>query len=190
MANIVQLKRSSVSGRVPDAANVEVGEPVVNLADQIIFTKDGSGTVKVIGAGTTSNISEGTNLYFSNTRVATALSSGVVVGNIIPSDNNISSLGSPEKRFKELFISGSSIYLGNIVLTDTGTTVQVEDAGGNVVFTGIDSAGFFNSTTTSIPTGDYGDLSSSTDAFGVSLINSYSFMDPSGRLIEEDLGTL
>lgn len=76
MANIVQLKRSSVSGRVPDAANVEVGEPVVNLADQIIFTKDGSGTVKVIGAGTTSNISEGTNLYFTNTRAVAALTAG------------------------------------------------------------------------------------------------------------------
>lgn len=76
MANIVQLKRSSVSGRIPDAANVEVGEPVINLADQIIFTKDGSGTVKVIGAGTTSNISEGTNLYFTNTRAVAALTAG------------------------------------------------------------------------------------------------------------------
>lgn len=69
MANIVQLKRSSVSGRVPDAGNVTVGEPVVNLADQIIFTKNTTGSVIVIGAGTTSNITEGTNLYFSNARV-------------------------------------------------------------------------------------------------------------------------
>lgn len=76
MANIVQFKRSSVPGRVPDAANVEVGEPVVNLADQIIFTKDGSGTVKVIGAGTTSNVTEGTNLYFTNARAVSALTAG------------------------------------------------------------------------------------------------------------------
>ena len=76
MANIVQLKRSSVPGRVPDAANVEVGEPVVNLFDQIIFTKDGSGTIKVIGAGTTSNVTEGTNLYFTNARAISALTGG------------------------------------------------------------------------------------------------------------------
>lgn len=69
MATDIQLKRSSVSGRVPDAANVQVGEPVVNLADKILFTKDGSGNVIVIGAGTTSNVIEGTNLYFSNARV-------------------------------------------------------------------------------------------------------------------------
>ena len=74
MANIVQLKRSSVSGRVPDAGNVTVGEPVVNLADQIIFTKNTTGSVIVIGAGTTSNVTEGTNLYFSNARVSAAIS--------------------------------------------------------------------------------------------------------------------
>lgn len=74
MAGIFQFKRSSVSGRIPDAANVLVGEPVVNLADQILFTKDGSGTIKVIGAGITSNIAEGTNLYFSNARARAAIS--------------------------------------------------------------------------------------------------------------------
>lgn len=81
MANIVQLKRSSVAGRVPDAANIEVGEPVVNLADQIIYTKDGNGDIIIIGQGpssssyatvadlTTDNVVEISNLYFSNDRV-------------------------------------------------------------------------------------------------------------------------
>jgi hypothetical protein len=75
MANIVQLKRSSVSGRVPDAGNVEIGEPVVNLADRIIFTKNTTGSIIVVGAGTTSNVTEGSNLYFSNARVSAAISS-------------------------------------------------------------------------------------------------------------------
>lgn len=74
MAGIFQFKRSSVSGRIPDAANVQVGEPVVNLADQILFTKDGSGSIKVIGAGTTSYVAEGTNLYFSNARARASIS--------------------------------------------------------------------------------------------------------------------
>lgn len=86
MANIVQLKRSSVSGRVPDAGNVEIGEPVVNLADQIIFTKNTTGNVIVIGAGTTSNITEGTNLYFSNARVSATISSQTL-GNATFSSN-------------------------------------------------------------------------------------------------------
>ena len=75
MANDIQLKRSSVAGKVPDAANVLIGEPVINLFDKIIFTKDVGGNVIVIGAGTTSNVIEGSNLYFSNARVSTAISS-------------------------------------------------------------------------------------------------------------------
>lgn len=69
MASTIQLKRSSVAGKVPDAANVEIGEPVVNFADRIIFTKNTTGSVIVIGAGTTSNVTEGVNLYYSNARV-------------------------------------------------------------------------------------------------------------------------
>ena len=76
MANDIQLKRSSVTGKTPDAANVLVGEPVVNLTDKILYTKDGTGNVIVIGAGITSNITEGTNLYFTNARVVSALTAG------------------------------------------------------------------------------------------------------------------
>lgn len=74
MASVLQFKRSSVSGKIPDAANVEVGEPVVNLADRVLFTKDGTGNIKVIGSGTTSNIDEGTNLYFTNARARASIS--------------------------------------------------------------------------------------------------------------------
>ena len=95
MANIVQLKRSSVSGRVPDAGNVEIGEPVVNLADRIIFTKNTTGSVIVVGAGTTSNVTEGINLYFSNARVSAAISSQTLSnatfsGNLVASNVTVS----------------------------------------------------------------------------------------------------
>ena len=95
MANIVQLKRSSVSGRVPDAGNVEIGEPVVNLSDRIIFTKNTTGSVIVVGAGTTSNVTEGINLYFSNARVSAAISSQTLSnvtfsGNVVASNVTVS----------------------------------------------------------------------------------------------------
>ena len=69
MATEIQLKRSYTPGSVPGAGNVLVGEPVVNLADKIIYTKNNTGSIIVIGAGTTSNIAEGDNLYFTNVRV-------------------------------------------------------------------------------------------------------------------------
>lgn len=92
MATDIQLKRSSVLGRVPDAGNVLVGEPVVNLADKIIFTKNGAGDIIVIGAGTTSNVTEGSNLYFSNARVY----SNVVAAGFYDTVSNSAPIGASE----------------------------------------------------------------------------------------------
>ena len=61
MANDIQIKRSSVAGKVPDAANVLVGEPVVNLTDKILYTKNGSGDVIIIGAGELQGLSDVSN---------------------------------------------------------------------------------------------------------------------------------
>jgi hypothetical protein len=79
MATNIQLKRSLTLGQVPGSANVLVGEPVINLADKIIYSKDGGGNVVVIGAGTTSNVIEGSNLYFSNERARAAFTSSNVL---------------------------------------------------------------------------------------------------------------
>lgn len=61
MANDIQLKRSSVPGKIPDAANVLVGEPVVNLADQILYTKNVAGNIKIIGANLTVQVVDSSN---------------------------------------------------------------------------------------------------------------------------------
>ncbi len=61
MANDIQLKRSSVPGKVPDAANVLVGEPVINLSDRIIYTKNGSGNVIIVGANLTIQLTNTSN---------------------------------------------------------------------------------------------------------------------------------
>jgi len=91
MATDIQLKRSLTPGQVPGSANVLVGEPVVNLADKIIYSKDGNGNVVVIGAGTTSNVIEGSNLYFNNARARAAFTAGT---NITIADGVISSTAS------------------------------------------------------------------------------------------------
>ncbi len=151
MANIVQLKRSSVAGRVPDAGNVEIGEPVVNLADRIIFTKNTTGSVIVIGAGTTSNVTEGSNLYFTNARAIASFTEGAGInidanglltasinensfnsfgGNIIPSEDGIYNLGSATYRWKTLFLANNTIDLGGATISSDGTgSIQISAAG-------------------------------------------------------------
>ena len=48
MANRIKLKRSSVSGNAPTTANIEVGEVALNMADQVIYYRDGSDNIKGI----------------------------------------------------------------------------------------------------------------------------------------------
>lgn len=52
MANVVQQYRTSVAGRVPAAANMDVGEIAINMADKIMYTKDDSGNIIRVGVGT------------------------------------------------------------------------------------------------------------------------------------------
>lgn len=57
MANTVfKIKRSSVPGKVPLSTELEVGELAINLADELLFSKNTSNTVFAIG-GSASNTS-------------------------------------------------------------------------------------------------------------------------------------
>ena len=56
------------------------------------------------------------------------MSAGLTVGNhIIPSSNENIDLGSDTNRFRELFLSGSTISLDGIKLSSTGTALRVHD---------------------------------------------------------------
>ena len=124
MANDIQLKRSSVAGKTPDAANVLIGEPVVNLTDKILYTKDVGGNVIIIGAGTTSNIAEGTNQYFTNARVY----------------SNVTQLGYATTSYVDAATAnaggGANVVLGVLVqdsytANGTGTTYVLTNATSN-----------------------------------------------------------
>lgn len=76
MATTFQLKRSSVEGKQPNVADLQVGELAVNLADGILYSKNTAGNIIVVGSSTTSNVTEGVNLYFTNTRAVSAFTAG------------------------------------------------------------------------------------------------------------------
>ena len=59
---------------------------------------------------TTTNIGEGTNQYFTDARVMTSM--GSVNVHILPSVNETYDLGSASLRWKDLFLSGTTINLG------------------------------------------------------------------------------
>jgi len=50
--------------------------------------------------------------------------------NVEPSQNNVFSLGAPDKVWKDLYVGPGSIKLGNVTLTAVETGLKIEDAGG------------------------------------------------------------
>ena len=92
MAADIQLKRSSVAGKKPDTGNVQVGEPVVNLTDRVIYTKDGTGNIIKIAAGNLQALADVSNATPSVNQVLTWdgniwLPSDAATGNASPTSN-------------------------------------------------------------------------------------------------------
>lgn len=50
---------------------------------------------------------------------------GTIKGDVIPAGNELYDLGSSSNRFKDLYLSGTSIFLGDATITATGTTVNL-----------------------------------------------------------------
>jgi len=77
----------------------------------------------------TDDLTEGsTNLYYTDSRVQTKL--GDVSGHIIPDTDVTYDLGSSTHKFRDLYLSGNSITLGGIVLTEHSGALQVHTTGG------------------------------------------------------------
>ena len=78
---------------------------------------------------TTDDLTEGsTNLYYTDARVQTKL--GNVTGHILPATDSAYDLGSPTKKFRDLYLNGQSIYLGNLVLSEHNDQLNVHNGSG------------------------------------------------------------
>ena len=86
-----------------------------------------------VGTKSTSDLSEGTNLYYTDARVQTKL--GSVSGHILPDTDVTYDLGSSTKKFRDLYLSGSTIILGNIELKDNSGVFETTPVGGGTTET-------------------------------------------------------
>ena len=139
-----------------------------------------------------------------------------ITGSLIPTANLVYDLGSPTKRWRDAYFAGSTIYLGNAVLSSSGEDIIISTTGGFGVpvgstaqrtttqgairynttlsaFEAYDGA-TWNSlaygTVSDFPSGDYGDVSTITsDAFGVPLATTYD-CNSEGALTYEDFSAL
>ena len=85
---------------------------------------------------TTANVAESSdNLYYTNLRVYANVTERLqnLDTNIIPSIDSVFTLGSEYRRFKDIWLSGATIRLGNTLLSETaGGGLSVKSASGNV----------------------------------------------------------
>ena len=94
-----------------------------------------------------------------------------ITGSIIPTANVIYDLGSNSNRFRSAYFAGSTIYIGDSSISES-------------------TIASLNALISSFPSGDYGDIStSSTDAFGVVNVASFD-CGAAGTTTTTDLGVL
>jgi hypothetical protein len=108
-----------------------INNNVTAIANTLVDAKSYTDTretaiTAVINALTTDDVPESgspTNVYFTNARVDTAL--GSVNADIIPASSETHNLGSATARWNKLFLKGSSIDLGGVDISASGTGMSV-----------------------------------------------------------------
>ena len=200
------LGRENASGnlvwysRGTDTANVFTGTAygtiksgAMILANTTTATLANTGALQVWGGASISgNLIVPT--HYGNIAPTPGLTTVYTTGHVVPTANIVYDLGTPTSRYRSLYLSGNTIYLGNASITTTssgdviinntgsfavpvGTTDQRSAVQGAIRYnTTISAFESYDGTTwnklaygtvSDFPTGDYGDLASTaTDAFG------------------------
>lgn len=132
MANTIILKRSSQNGKVPTPNQLALGEVAINTFDGRMFIKKNNGTESVVEIGgvtsvngqtgdavlSTTDVSEGSNQYFTNARARAALSAGSGISynsvtGVISTAQTLTTAGSP--TFAGLTLTGNIGISGSII---------------------------------------------------------------------------
>ena len=114
----IKLKKSSVVGKAPLVGDLTYGELAINYADGKLYYKNSSNQIKsfvdsdLVSTLVSNEISNLTLLdsdaveRISRTEIEDYLG-GHIATDLIPDSNEAYDIGSPTKRFKELYLSGN-----------------------------------------------------------------------------------
>lgn len=118
MPTKIILKKSSVSGRIPDPGTLDYGELAINYADGVLYYKNSLNTVESISAGLDSDLT----LQLIDSSYA------AISASLIPSTDSTYDLGTADKKWRELYLSGNTIHLGDAKLSaDASGNIEVRD---------------------------------------------------------------
>lgn len=154
MANKLQIKRTTVSGRVPNTTNsgnttfIDAGELALNIADGKLFSSNGSAIIE-FGTGTPVYDESG-NLLTTTYAQLTSMSS--IGATILPATSNTYDVGSSSYKWRNAYIDGDLIMSGDVGNTyiDTsskdasyanGATVHFPNFSGMIIVNNTGSTG-------------------------------------------------
>ena len=136
MANKLQIKRTTISGRSPNTTNsgnttfIDTGELALNLADGKLFTSNGAGLVE-FGTGTPIFDANGTLITNS---YMTYVALGALQTNVVPATDNLLTLGQILYRFADGFFAGN-LFVGNTSVNTAISPSQLS-VGGKILANG------------------------------------------------------
>jgi len=116
-----------ISGKI---STTQTNLRITGGADGYVLTTDGTGNIRWHESSSVYGNSNVPNYLPTYTGSLTAgnanLGNLTILGNILPTITNTSNIGSPDKQFKELFMSsGGSIYLDGVKLSTVAGSLQV-----------------------------------------------------------------
>ena len=160
---------SSTAGVVTTLKTISAGDNITLSDDGDTITVSSTDTEDDLSNNTTDDLAEGSNnLYYTDDRVQVKLAT--VSGHIIPDTDNAYDLGSEEKKWRSLYLSGGSLYIEGqkIIGSEDGTIDFTTDndenfnfqAQGNTIFSPYEDANAPQSFSVNLPTINLGPVNS------------------------------
>jgi hypothetical protein len=100
--------------------------PLANFANY-------AGNVTVSNQPNITSLGTLTNVSVSGTATIGNLSASLIKSNLIPTPNITYSLGNTTNRWKDLYLAGNSIYLGNVTLSESSNSLSINGGTGNII---------------------------------------------------------
>jgi len=101
---------------LPDGVVSSSTQTVENLIDQNVNL--GTGVLTASAANLSGDITIGGNIYLGDSIATDSIEvQATLSGSLIPSDNEAFDIGSPTKRYRDIYLSGSSVFLDNTKLS-------------------------------------------------------------------------
>jgi hypothetical protein len=143
LANVTSDIQTQLDNKLASADLDEAAQDAVNTAivagTGLDKTYDDNANTITIDIDSTVTTNDGTQTLTNKTLTSPTINGATVGGDLVPASDGVYDLGSSTNKFKDLYLSGSTLYLdaatvevnsGNIVLSHSGNSTTIPIAGG------------------------------------------------------------